>query len=122
MRAYSMDLRQRVLADSDDGMKTRAVAAKYRVSEAWVRHLKQRRTATRETAPPLSPQPPRQFPQALRRRTPSGRGRGSRPHPGRTSQTPGRAGQHRHVVAGMNRPETVVEKSRSTRQNRTARM
>lgn len=51
MRAYSMDLRQRVLADSDDGMKTRAVAAKYRVSEAWVRRLKQRRAATGETAP-----------------------------------------------------------------------
>ena len=43
MRAYSLDLRQRVLADSDDGMKTRAVAVKYRVSEAWVRRLKQRR-------------------------------------------------------------------------------
>jgi transposase len=51
MRAYSMDLRQRVLADSDEGMKTRAVAAKYRVSEAWVRRLKQRRAATGETAP-----------------------------------------------------------------------
>lgn len=51
MGAYSMDLRHRVLADCDDGMKTRAVAAKYRVSEAWVRRLKQRRSATGETAP-----------------------------------------------------------------------
>jgi len=51
MRPYSMDLRQRVLADCDDGMKTRAVATKYRVSESWVRRLKQRRAATGETAP-----------------------------------------------------------------------
>jgi transposase len=55
VRAYSMDLRERVLADSDDGMKTRAVARKYRVSESWVRRLKQRRAATGETAP----RPPR---------------------------------------------------------------
>jgi transposase len=51
MRAYSMDLRQRVLADCDDGMATAAVAAKYRVSRAWVRRLKQRRAATGEVAP-----------------------------------------------------------------------
>src|SRR5262245_57783702 len=51
MRAYSMDLRQRVLADCDEGMGASAVAAKYRVSEAWVRRLKQRRRATGETAP-----------------------------------------------------------------------
>jgi transposase len=51
MRPYSTDLRDRVLADCDDGMKTRAVAAKYRVSESWVRRVKQRRAATGETAP-----------------------------------------------------------------------
>jgi transposase len=51
MRAYSMDLRERVLADCDEGLTTRVVAAKYRVSEAWVRRLKQRRAATGETAP-----------------------------------------------------------------------
>ena len=51
MRAYSMDLRARVLADSDAGMGATAVAAKYRVSESWVRRLKQRREATGETAP-----------------------------------------------------------------------
>ena len=32
MRAYSMDLRERVLLDSDAGMKAADVAAKYRVS------------------------------------------------------------------------------------------
>jgi transposase len=50
MRAYSPDLRQRVLADCDRGLTTRAVATKYDVSESWVRRLKQRRQATGETA------------------------------------------------------------------------
>ena len=51
MRAYSMDLRVRVLADCDAGMGTSAVASKYSVSPAWVRRLKQRRRETGETAP-----------------------------------------------------------------------
>jgi transposase len=42
MRAYSLDLRVRVLADCDAGMNTAAVAGKYSVSTAWVRRLKQR--------------------------------------------------------------------------------
>ena len=48
MRAYSMDLRERVLLDSDAGMKAADVAAKYRVSGSWVRLLKQRRRETGE--------------------------------------------------------------------------
>ena len=51
MKAYSMDLRERVLEDCDGGMETRQVAVKYRVSESWIRRLKQRRRATGETAP-----------------------------------------------------------------------
>src|SRR5262245_12596456 len=51
MRAYSMDLRERVLADGDGGLGTKAVAAKYSVSPARVRRLKQRRRETGETAP-----------------------------------------------------------------------
>ena len=51
MRAYSMDLRERVLDDSDAGMMADAVAAKYRVSGSWVRLLKQRRRTTGEVAP-----------------------------------------------------------------------
>ena len=43
MRAYSEDLRQRIFEDCDGGMTTRVVATKYRVSESWVRRLKQRR-------------------------------------------------------------------------------
>ena len=51
MKAYSMDLRERVLEDCDGGMETRQVAVKYRVSESWIRRLKQRRRETGETAP-----------------------------------------------------------------------
>jgi transposase len=51
MQPYSMDLRQRVLADGDAGLPTAQVAKKYRVSRAWVRRLKQRRRETGETAP-----------------------------------------------------------------------
>lgn len=49
MKAYSLDLRQRVLEDCDGGMETRQVAVKYRVSESWIRRLKQRRRETGET-------------------------------------------------------------------------
>src|SRR4051794_10207719 len=59
MRAYSLDLRQRVLADCDRGLTTRAAAAKYTVSESWVRRLKQRRRQTGEVAPrTATPGPP----------------------------------------------------------------
>jgi transposase len=51
MKAYSMDLRRRVLADSDRGMPTKQVAEKYGVSRTWVRSLKQRRRETGEIAP-----------------------------------------------------------------------
>lgn len=51
MEAISMDLRKRVLEDCDAGQGTKAVAAKYRVSPAWVRRLKQRRRENNEIAP-----------------------------------------------------------------------
>jgi transposase len=40
MKAYSVDLRQRVLDDCDAGLGTKAVAEKYSVSPSWVRKLK----------------------------------------------------------------------------------
>jgi transposase len=43
MKAYSMDLRKRVLAMCDAGRPTCEVARVLDVSEAWVRRLKQRR-------------------------------------------------------------------------------
>jgi transposase len=51
MRAYSMDLRERALRDSDAGMKAADVAERYHVSGSWVRLLKQRRRQTGEIAP-----------------------------------------------------------------------
>ena len=51
MKAYSADLRQRVLADCDAGLGTKAVAEKYRVSPAIVRRWKQRRRETGELHP-----------------------------------------------------------------------
>lgn len=42
-KAYGVDLRERVLADCDAGKGTLATAAKFDVSPAWVRRLKQHR-------------------------------------------------------------------------------
>ena len=51
MVAYSLDLRTRVLKDSDAGMASKLVAETYAVSRAWVDRLKQRRRETGEIAP-----------------------------------------------------------------------
>jgi transposase len=51
MKPYSMDLRERILADCDAGMGTEEVAAKFSVSPSWVRRLLQRRRETGEVAP-----------------------------------------------------------------------
>ena len=44
--AYSMDLRSRVLKDSETGLSSKALAERYHVSRAWVDALKQRRRET----------------------------------------------------------------------------
>ena len=54
MVADSLDLRTRVLKDSDAGMASELVAEKYAVSRAWVDRLKQRRRETGEIAPRLA--------------------------------------------------------------------
>jgi transposase len=51
MKAYSVDLRKRVLADCDAGMEVRQVGVKYNVSESWIRRLRQRRRENDEIAP-----------------------------------------------------------------------
>lgn len=51
MQAYSMDLRERVVADRVAGLGTAEVARKYRVSPAWVRRLLHRYRATGQVAP-----------------------------------------------------------------------
>jgi transposase len=53
MKAYSDDLRGRVLAACDAGAKTKAVAERFAVSASWVRRVKQvRRESGRATAAP----------------------------------------------------------------------
>jgi transposase len=49
--AYSMDLRTRVLKDTDAGLSSKELAERYHVSRAWVDALKQRRRETGAFAP-----------------------------------------------------------------------
>jgi transposase len=51
MRAYSLDLRERVLQDRDGGMSQPAVAQKYRVSARWIHKLEKQREETGDIAP-----------------------------------------------------------------------
>ena len=48
---YSQDLRDRVLAAYDGGMRTKQIARVFMVSPAWARRLKQTRRETGQTAP-----------------------------------------------------------------------
>jgi transposase len=59
MRSYSIEFRREVLADCDAGMGTMAVALKRKVSESWVRRLKQRRKLGEiGPRPPVKKTPP----------------------------------------------------------------
>ena len=51
MKAYSVDLRQRVIDDCDAGLGTKAVAQKYSVSPSWVRKLKKQKRDTGSIEP-----------------------------------------------------------------------
>ena len=51
MEAYSKDLRERVIADCDSGLGTKATAAKFKVSPAWVWRLKQHRRERGDIVP-----------------------------------------------------------------------
>ncbi len=61
MQPYSIEFRRAVLADCDAGIGTVAVAIQHRVSDSWVRRLKQRRRETGEIAarPPIKKSPPK---------------------------------------------------------------
>lgn len=50
-RAYSIDLRERVLADLDDSLSKEAIARKYRVSTRWIYKLQKQRDKTGDIAP-----------------------------------------------------------------------
>jgi transposase len=61
VRAYSLEMRERVLADCEAGNNTHSVALKYKVSKAWVRRLKQRHRESGEVAArrPIKKTPPK---------------------------------------------------------------
>ena len=59
MRAYSVDLRQRVIDDCDAGVGTKAVAEKYSVSPSWVRKLKKQKRDTDSIEPRTAPTGPK---------------------------------------------------------------
>ena len=49
-KAYSQDLRERILAAYDRGMKTKQVAKLFDVCSSWARRVKQRRRETGQTS------------------------------------------------------------------------
>ena len=51
MKAYSKEFRREVLAAGDVGGGTRVVATRFKVSESWVRRIKQERREQGKTAP-----------------------------------------------------------------------
>jgi transposase len=53
VEAYSKEFRREVLAACDAGEGTRAVALRFKVSEAWVRRIKQERREQGKLAPHL---------------------------------------------------------------------
>ena len=60
-KAYSMDLRERVAADHDAQLGTKAIALKYSVSPAWVRRLIQQRRERGDLQPRTGGHYPRKF-------------------------------------------------------------
>jgi transposase len=65
--AYSMDLRERVLALYDEGLKTKQVAKRLKVCPAWARRIKQWRNEGKPIAPrPVGGSKPKLDPEARR--------------------------------------------------------
>ena len=50
-RAYSKEFRREVLAACDEGMGTHEAAVRFKVSDSWVRRIKQERRELGKTAP-----------------------------------------------------------------------
>jgi transposase len=51
MEAYGTEFRGKVLAACDANEGTRVIALRFKVSESWVRHIKQRRRETGQVTP-----------------------------------------------------------------------
>ena len=59
MQSYSEEFRGQVLSACDAQEKTRDVATRFKVSESWIRRIKQQRRETGQVAPKLAtPRPP----------------------------------------------------------------
>ena len=60
MEPYSTEVRGEVLAACDANEGTRVIAVRFKVSESWVRRVKQRRRETGQIAPKTAaPRPPK---------------------------------------------------------------
>ena len=51
MKPYSIEVRGEVLAACDGGEESRLVAVRFKVSESWIRRIKQQRRETGQVAP-----------------------------------------------------------------------
>lgn len=118
--AYSQDLRDRVLAARDKGLKTKEVARLFVVSASWVRRLMQRRRECGETAPrprggatvvKIDPERLRE----LVRQKPDATIK-------ELHQSLGAPCAESGVGAALKRLRLSLKKRRSTRRSRTARM
>ena len=119
MRAYSIDLRTRVLAACQDGMGTSEAAETFAVSEAWVRRVKQRFRDAGESAP-RTPRRPDRPPLGGRD---AELGELVRANPGRTAagyrELLKTAASVLSVWRGLRRLGLTYKKSRSARPSRT---
>ena len=50
-KAYSKEFRREILSACDEGLGTREAAVRFKVSESWVRRIKQERRELGKTAP-----------------------------------------------------------------------
>ena len=119
MHAYSLDLRERVVADREAGCPTAEVAHKYRVSPAWVRRLMQRYRASGQVAPRRRTQyqAPLLAPLSGAPRRPH-RG-AARCDAGRVAGRPRGLGQSHHGLASRTPPRADSKKKSCTPPNKT---
>ena len=54
MDAYSVEFRAEVLAACDANEGTRVIAVRFKVSDSWIRHIKQQRRETGQVAPKVA--------------------------------------------------------------------
>jgi transposase len=123
MKAYSTDLRGRVLAASEGGMGTAEAAETFAVSESWVRRVKQRFRDGGEVAPRT---PARRGPAPVLADQSDRLRAAARDHPGLTAAGyRDRLGLTASVVTvwrALRRLGLTHKKSPSGRPSRTARM